>query len=254
MTMNYTNTHFPPRMVFEENTYRDLEAQLDEIDAEFKVREVEVTFTKEKFFFNSVSSSADVYGFLKSLIEKHLEIQEHFIALFMNASLQIIGYYFHSKGTKTSTPIDIPLFVSVAIKTLSSSVIIAHNHPSGNLSPSPEDRRLTMKLKKGLEMFDIKLIDHLVITSKGYYSFADEGDSSLKGIDENQNSAEAQLRAEVLSQLKRVTPANSPNIHQMIQTESGYRSAEEMIIRKVLHDQMIPSAVIPLIEQQLDMI
>jgi DNA repair protein RadC len=66
------------------------------------------------------------------------------------------------------------VFVS-ALKAKACGIIISHNHPSGNLKPSPQDEQLTAKLKNGAKLLDIKLLDHLIITSEGYLSFADEG-------------------------------------------------------------------------------
>ena len=68
------------------------------------------------------------------------------------------------------------------------------------------------------------------------------------------SSVETKLREEILKQLKRVTEANSPNLYELLLNREGYAKAEEMVIRKVIHDQMIPAAVIPLIEQELEMI
>jgi DNA repair protein RadC len=67
------------------------------------------------------------------------------------------------------------LISSVAVKSLARGVIIAHNHPSGNLRPSEEDKNVTKKIKEGLKFLDVMLLDHLIITENSYYSFADEG-------------------------------------------------------------------------------
>ncbi|MGC4039115.1 MAG: JAB domain-containing protein [Chitinophagaceae bacterium] len=67
------------------------------------------------------------------------------------------------------------MILAVAIKTLAVSIILSHNHPSGNLKPSPADEELTLKIKEAARYHDIKVLDHLIITSEAYYSFADEG-------------------------------------------------------------------------------
>jgi hypothetical protein len=105
-----------------------------------------------------------------------------------------------------------------------------------------------------LKLFDIALLDHVIVTREGYYSFADEGDRSLSGVEGKHSAVETKLREEILKQLKRVTEANAPNLYELLHSREGYAKAEEMVIRKVLHDQMIPAAVIPLIEQELEMI
>ncbi len=81
-----------------------------------------------------------------------------------------------SKGGTSGTVADIKLITCIAIKTLASGVILAHNHPSGSLKPSTEDLLITKKLSDSLKLFDIKIIDHLIVSPEGgYYSFADLG-------------------------------------------------------------------------------
>jgi hypothetical protein len=73
--------------------------------------------------------------------------------------------------------------MAVAIKSLSKAMIVSHNHPSGNKNPSEADRRMTKKLKQAAALFDISVLDHVIATSAGYYSFADNGERSLAGLD-----------------------------------------------------------------------
>jgi hypothetical protein len=251
--MKYNLPNTTPKMVFEKETYRELEQKLEELSAEFRVREIEVTFTGERYFFGDIKSTSDAYTFIRDSILSGIEVQEHFFAIYLNQANHIIGYYHHSTGTINSTPVDIEIVSAVALKTLAKAVIISHNHPSGNLYPSDADKVLTRQLKQALKLFDVYLIDHLIITKNGYYSFAEHSEKSLSGPPET-GGVEEKLREEVLRQLKRVTEANSPALFSMIQTKEGYAHAEEMIIRKVLHDQLLPAAVIPLIEQEFDMI
>jgi DNA repair protein RadC len=252
--MLYQQTPFQPQMVFDQDTWQNLESQIDELNAEFRVREIEVTFNKDAYFFGQIGSSNDVYQFLKERILKGIEIQEHFIALYLNNANKIIGYYHHSTGTINATMVDIEIVAAVALKTLAKSVIISHNHPSGNVKPSDADRSLTRKLKEALQLFDIRLLDHLIVTNQGYFSFAETGDRSLSGIDPKESELESKLRQEILLQLKRVTSANSPQLFEMIQTPQGYAAAEKMIIHKVIHNQMIPAAVIPILESEMSML
>lgn len=252
--MNYKTNNIPPRLVFEKEAYSDLEKQLEELDAEFKVREIELTFTGERYFFGNVRSSADAFQFIRDIILKGIEVQEHFIALYLNQANKIIGYYHHSTGTINSTPVDIEIVASVALKTLAKGVIISHNHPSGNLTPSEADKILTKRMKEALRLFDIALLDHIIVTGEGHFSFADTGDRSLQGPEQVKSAKVIQLREEILRQLKRVTEANAPNLFALVNSKNGYSKVEEMVIRKVIHDHMVPAAVIPLIEQELDMI
>jgi DNA repair protein RadC len=73
------------------------------------------------------------------------------------------------------TVVDIKLIAKYAIDCLASGVILAHNHPSGNLKPSNEDLAITKRIKEGLKTLDIQVLDHIILTSDGYLSFGDEG-------------------------------------------------------------------------------
>jgi DNA repair protein RadC len=80
-----------------------------------------------------------------------------------------------SKGGQSGTIADPKIIFKTALEQNAAYIILAHNHPSGNLKPSTEDVRLTKKLVEGGKMMDLLVVDHLIITDKGYYSFADEG-------------------------------------------------------------------------------
>ncbi|MGB0166792.1 MAG: JAB domain-containing protein, partial [Luteibaculum sp.] len=100
---------------------------------------------------------------------------EEFYLLLLNRSNRVTEKLRLSVGGVTGTVVDMRLLVKPALLALASGVILAHNHPSGNLRPSEADRRLTQKAKEALKLFDIQLMDHLIITKEGYTSFADEG-------------------------------------------------------------------------------
>jgi DNA repair protein RadC len=123
-----------------------------------------------------VSSSRDVYHWFKKLWSSQIQTREEMLVLLLNRNNQVLGYHTLSSGGITGTVADIRLLYAVALKSLATSVIIAHNHPSGNLQPSQSDIQLTRKVKEAGQVMDIKLLDHLIITKDGYYSFADEGD------------------------------------------------------------------------------
>lgn len=102
-------------------------------------------------------------------------MQEQFIILMLNQSSKVLGYYPLSTGGLTATVVDLRLIFSTAIKTFSTGIIISHNHPSGNPTPSEADKNITKKIKAAGELLDIKLIDHIILTDEQYFSFADEG-------------------------------------------------------------------------------
>jgi predicted RNA methylase len=113
-----------------------------------------------------------------------LEMQEHLIVLYLNNSNDVIGYYCHSIGGITATIVDIRLILAAAIKSLAVKIIIAHNHPSGNLKASEADDNITRELKNACRELHIDLLDSLIITTTGYTSLAEKGLMGLKGIPE----------------------------------------------------------------------
>lgn len=113
-----------------------------------------------------------------------LEMQEHLIVLYLNNSNDVIGYYRHSIGGITATIVDIRLILAAAIKSLAVKIIIAHNHPSGNLKASEADDNITRELKNACRELHIDLLDSLIITTTGYTSLAQKGLMGLKGIPE----------------------------------------------------------------------
>lgn len=109
--------------------------------------------------------------------QKIIGMQEQFVVMYLNPSNKVLGIYRAATGGITSTIADIRIILSVALKVLATSMICAHNHPSGNLKPSKQDEELTRKLKEAAKTMDIKLLDHLIVEPTGinYFSFADEG-------------------------------------------------------------------------------
>lgn len=104
-----------------------------------------------------------------------IELQEEFKVILLNRSNETLGIYSLSKGGTTGTVVDVRLLFAVALKCNSTGIIISHNHPSGKLQPSDADIILTKKIKKCSEFLDIVLLDHLIVTKNGYYSFCNEG-------------------------------------------------------------------------------
>lgn len=106
---------------------------------------------------------------------KLLNIQEQFCVLFLNNSNEVLGFHCLSTGTITSTTVDLRILFGLACKSLATSIIVSHNHPSGNTKPSKEDIELTHKIKHAGEILDIKLLDHIILTNKTYVSLASRG-------------------------------------------------------------------------------
>jgi len=104
-----------------------------------------------------------------------MNIQEQFCVLFLNNANEVIGFRCLNTGGLTGTSVDLRILFSIACKSLSSGIIIAHNHPSGTLKPSKDDIDLTHKIKRAGDMLDIKLLDHVILTDKSFVSLANRG-------------------------------------------------------------------------------
>lgn len=100
---------------------------------------------------------------------------EEFMILCLNQNRKVVGFHKISSGGMTGTVADPKVILTVALKSLATGIVLAHNHPSGNLMPSQADIQLTQKIKTAASYLDIKVLDHLILSSEGYYSFADEG-------------------------------------------------------------------------------
>lgn len=150
---------------------------------ETDVPEISVSYTRSnRRSFGKIGSSDEVASFIRETFNNgEIELQEQFIVLYLNQSNEIIGYYKHSRGAINATVADVRIILATGLKALAVSMIIAHNHPSGNLQPSKADEQLTKKIKEGAGLMDVKLLDHIIVTKTGYYSFADEGLLGLEG-------------------------------------------------------------------------
>ena len=104
-----------------------------------------------------------------------IDFVEQFKVLFLNKANRVLGVYDVSTGGVSGTIADPKIIFVSALKANASSIIISHNHPSGNLKPSHQDELLTQKIKCAGQFLDITLLDHIIISSEGYYSFSDEG-------------------------------------------------------------------------------
>jgi DNA repair protein RadC len=123
-----------------------------------------------------ICTSGDAERVLRTFWDKDtIELQETFMIMLMNRANRVIGVYKVSNGGLTGTVADIRLIFVAALKAASGSIILAHNHPSGNLNPSGEDSKLTLKIRDAGKLLDIQVLDHLILGEEGYFSFADQG-------------------------------------------------------------------------------
>ena len=122
-----------------------------------------------------VTCSADAVSYLRDIWSSNIERVEEFMLLCINRANKVLGWSRISSGGLSGTVADPKVIFQVGLKSNASSIILAHNHPSGNVNPSDADLKLTEKIKNAGNMLDIAVLDHLIITAECYYSFADEG-------------------------------------------------------------------------------
>jgi DNA repair protein RadC len=120
-----------------------------------------------------IKCSSDVFNILQPAMEDIAH--EEFWILFLNRSNRVINRLKISQGGVSGTVTDVRIIMKKAIENLASGIIVCHNHPSGNLTPSESDTKITQKIREAGELIDVQLLDHLIISGKEYYSFADNG-------------------------------------------------------------------------------
>jgi DNA repair protein RadC len=142
-----------------------------------RVAEIQVSYrpaiSNKPVIISALDAFVEIVEFFPS---DTIALQEKFVVMYLNRCNRVLGVYPLSTGGITGTMVDIRLILSVALKVAATGIILAHNHPSGNLLPSSADKDLTGKIKDACKYFDISVFDHLIIgPDRKYYSFADEG-------------------------------------------------------------------------------
>lgn len=143
----------------------------------FQVSEIKVSYSdKIKASERAkICASKDAANILNTVFEDCMQHHEEFYVMLLNRSNRVLGISCISKGGISATVVDIKIILQTALKANSTGLIICHNHPSGNLTASQEDIKITEKLKNACKLLDLSLLDHLIVTDEGYLSFADEG-------------------------------------------------------------------------------
>jgi DNA repair protein RadC len=120
-----------------------------------------------------VLHSKDIANFLRAKLQykKH----EVFAVVFLNRANKVKHFEIVSEGGITGTVADPRIILKKALEHDAVNIVLCHNHPSGSIKPSRQDEELTQKIKEAARFFDIKVIDHIIVSEEGYYSFADEG-------------------------------------------------------------------------------
>lgn len=152
---------------------------LPELQWASKVNEIEAVYKTKRMSredLPKVTTPSETAAILREHYDDLLfDTIEYFSVLFLNRGNRIIGWQLISQGGITGTVADPRIILKMAILCGASLITLCHNHPSGNLLPSYADRNLTDKLKEAANYMDIKVLDHIILSSEGYYSFANEG-------------------------------------------------------------------------------
>lgn len=139
--------------------------------------EISVKFKGKRSELYTIKSSKDAYNVLSQIFTSEtVEWVEELILLCLNSANKVLGYYKVSQGGIAGTVCDPKVIFTTALQTPGTTgLLIAHNHPSGSLQPSKADLHLTEKIKNGAKLLDMSLLDHIIYTTEGYKSLADEG-------------------------------------------------------------------------------
>src|SRR6056297_2029320 len=148
-------------------------------EMEHKVNEIQISYREKLSTLTSLSvtNSKEVAELLfQNWDNQTIGLHETFKIVLLNQSNKVKGIYPLSHGGITGTLVDVRILFALVLKTLSVGVILAHNHPSGQLKASYQDKQLTQKIKEAAQLFDVKVLDHIILAPDGrYYSFADNG-------------------------------------------------------------------------------
>jgi DNA repair protein RadC len=143
----------------------------------YKVSEITVSYRPAIGRKPKIVTAFDAFTELQSFYsEDTIHLQESFMVMYLNRANRVIGVFKVSTGGITGTVADPRIILGTALKVAATSLVLSHNHPSGNLQPSRQDIELTAKIKEAGKYFDIQVLDHIILSpDKTYLSFADEG-------------------------------------------------------------------------------
>lgn len=140
------------------------------------IAEIKISYTNRNLIEQKITTSEKAFEVLTKIWDQGLiQLQEEFKMLLLDRNNNLLGFYSLSKGGISGTVVDLKLLFAVALKSKASAILLAHNHPSGNLKASNEDIELNKRIKSAAKFLDIHFLDHLIISSKGFSSFSDEG-------------------------------------------------------------------------------
>jgi DNA repair protein RadC len=140
------------------------------------VNEIKITYTRQGNSEKKITNSNDAVSVFRQHFDSdEIDYRESFYALYLNQANNVLGIKKISECGISSTIVDVRIIMQAALLSNASAVILAHNHPSGNLKPSAEDIKVTQNIKKASELLNIRLLDHFILTSTDFLSFTYEG-------------------------------------------------------------------------------
>ena len=152
--------------------------KLIDVLSDVKVAEIDLVYkSKVKACERQmISCSEDAYKLLRVVWDDgKIDLVDQFKVLLLNRANKVLCHFTVSTGGVTGTVADPKIIYIAALRANAVALIISHNHPSGSLKPSKADAELTQKIKNAGTLLDMKLLDHLIVSREGYFSFADEG-------------------------------------------------------------------------------
>ena len=142
-----------------------------------KMSEIKIQYKNRKKYHEmpKVTCSKDAMSVLREAWSDRIEHIEEFVLLCLNRANKVLGYSHICTGGISGCLVDPKVIFQVALKANAVNIILSHSHPSGNAKPSDADIRLTKKVKSAAKLLDVAVLDHIILTSEDYFSFADEG-------------------------------------------------------------------------------
>lgn len=141
-----------------------------------EVAEIKVSYSTNHVGKTKLTNCRQTFEFIISQWNTDIiEFQEECKVILLNRANCVLGIYDLSKGGSSGTVVDVRIVLGIALKCNASGIILAHNHPSGNLKPSEADKKITRRLKEACELLEITLIDHFIISRISYFSFVQDG-------------------------------------------------------------------------------
>lgn len=142
-----------------------------------EMNEISISYSRPNFdSMPAINSSVDAYNVIKIIYQGvGIDYQEYFWCIYLTNANRVLGYCEIGKGDQTGTIVNVPQIFAIALKVSAKAIILVHNHPSGKLKASKQDKRLVKRIEDIGKLFLISVLDSVIVTSESYLSFADEG-------------------------------------------------------------------------------